>query len=79
MKTEIIKIYLKPDRETGCYYADMVTDVSPRTIRYVFDSLTSSHDGMIIESKIKHTKGYIFKNKIKSFIKKTFCGYKGDK
>lgn len=71
MKTKTIKIYLRPDRETGEYYADMVTDVSLTTVRHAFDSLTSSNDGKIIKEKVSHTRAYKIKRRIKTPIKRT--------
>lgn len=75
MKTKVIKIYLRPDYEAGCYYADMVTDVSLTTVRNTFDSL-SHHDGSIIEEKVSHTRAYKIKRKIKSFVKRTLYLFK---
>ena len=57
MRTKTIKIKLRPDRKTGEYYAEMITDVSLFTVKNTFDSLTSSCDGRIIKEKVRHTKG----------------------
>jgi hypothetical protein len=76
MKT--IKIYLIKDRETGLYYTEAVADVPATTIKNVFDSLTAT-DGTILMGKFRHTKGYLFKKKIKSFIKRTASFFKAIK
>jgi hypothetical protein len=71
-----IKINLRQDRETGLYYADVITDVSLTTVKHAFDSLTSSYDGRIIKEKVSHTKGYIFRKRIKTAVTKTAYFFK---
>ena len=66
MKT--IKIRLKKDKENGCYYADIVSDLSLTMIKHTFDSLTSSSDGSIIEKKVRKTHSYKIKRAIRLII-----------
>lgn len=69
MKNKSIKIKLHYDRRT---------DVKPETIKNAFDSLSYTN-GNVIPSKVKHTRAYIFKEKIKAVARRTGFVFKAVK
>lgn len=78
MKNKSIKIKLHYDRRTDSYKAECRTDVKPETIKNAFDSLSYTN-GNVIPSKVKHTRIYIVKEKIKAVAHRTGFVFKAVK
>ncbi len=75
-KSKIIKIKMYYDRKDGRWYTKNIrNDLSLDTIKDAMDSYYKT-DGSINQRKIVHTRRYIFKNKVKSFIERTAYVFK---